>query len=105
MHSRSSSLVVKRETSGRRCYSHYSGEVTSVHYIFSSDTWRGYKRGRPIMFRDRHGYVPRTKYLFWSYKCDLRSGRAWIEVWGGKPGHESLDIIGVRQVVDRQRKT
>lgn len=97
--------MVKRETGGKRCYSFYSGEVTSVHYIFGSDTWRGYTRGRVILFRDRHGVIPRTKYLFWSYKCDLRSGRAWIEVWGGKVGHETLDIIRIHQVVDRQRKT
>lgn len=79
----------------------------SQHFILTVDAWRGFQHGQKVLVLDSNGQYLPGYWEFMSYQVNLKTGKSWVTVFGGKPQYSSVRAVSPKSVVekvDRRRK-
>lgn len=71
------------------------------------DAWRGFRQGQKVLVLDSNGQYLPGYWEFMHYIVNLSTGKAWLEVFGGKPQYACVRAVSLKSVVekvDRRRK-
>lgn len=79
----------------------------SLHNLVTIDAARGFRAGEKVLVLDKNGrYLP-GYWEFMSYQVNVRTGKAWFNVFGGLPRYANVKAVSLKSVVkkvDRRRK-